>query len=180
MSTMYYIVPEIVKKNYGFKYDIRFCGIILYVLLYGYPPCNGSTEQRIIKRILEGKVVLNKNDSDLYPQMSKNLFSMMFTYNSEDHPIVEKVLQQPQFEKVYISISISQQLYSYLTDQRTSRPSKRCKRHICLYFVNFFELAKDKEQFLKTFNQMDVDLNGTLSPRRTDRSILYDMRECIC
>jgi calcium-dependent protein kinase len=35
------------------------CGVILYILLCGYPPFNGNSDKEIISAVLAGKFTLN-------------------------------------------------------------------------------------------------------------------------
>jgi len=36
------MAPEVFEKNYDTKSDIWSCGVIMYLLLCGYPPYNGK------------------------------------------------------------------------------------------------------------------------------------------
>ena len=53
-GTSYYIAPEVIKKSYDQKCDLWSCGVILYILLCGYPPFNGPTDKKIIEAVLNG------------------------------------------------------------------------------------------------------------------------------
>lgn len=48
----FYTAPEVFKEEYGIECDVWSCGVILFVMLAGYPPFYGSNESEIIKHIL--------------------------------------------------------------------------------------------------------------------------------
>ena len=51
-----YVAPEIVKGiPYGTQVDMWSLGVILYILIAGYPPFNGKTQKDLFKQIRRGR-----------------------------------------------------------------------------------------------------------------------------
>ena len=56
VGTTWYMAPEVFSRQYTEKCDIWSAGVMLYVLLCGYPPFFGETQEEIISKIREGKL----------------------------------------------------------------------------------------------------------------------------
>ena len=52
-GTVYYCSPEVVKDKYDFDCDEWACGVMMYILLTGYPPFVGNDEDEIFNNILK-------------------------------------------------------------------------------------------------------------------------------
>jgi calcium-dependent protein kinase len=55
IGTAYYISPEVIDKKYDEKADVWSCGIIMYIMLCGQPPFNG-TEEQILAKVKSGYI----------------------------------------------------------------------------------------------------------------------------
>ena len=60
MGTCYYIAPEVIRRSYDSKADVWSCGIILYILIAGYPPFNGNNDMEIYKNILKQDLIFDE------------------------------------------------------------------------------------------------------------------------
>ena len=80
VGTLYYISPEIIKGSYDEKCDIWACGVILYILLCGYPPFNGSSDKEVYNIITQVKYDFNqpiwKNVSKYAKELIKNMLTL--------------------------------------------------------------------------------------------------------
>lgn len=52
VGTSYYVAPEVLMGNYGYPCDMWSLGVILFIMLCGYPPFEGEAKNIIFDRIL--------------------------------------------------------------------------------------------------------------------------------
>ena len=83
-GTPYYIAPEVLKKSYDLKCDLWSCGVILYILLCGYPPFNGQTDKKIIEAVLQGVYTLDEPEWHSVSDDAKDLVSQLLKQNPEE------------------------------------------------------------------------------------------------
>ncbi|KAM7257388.1 hypothetical protein ACFE04_013129 [Oxalis oulophora] len=57
VGTPYYVAPEVLAgKEYGEKVDVWSCGVVLYVMLAGFPPFNGETSVEVFEAVMRGNL----------------------------------------------------------------------------------------------------------------------------
>ena len=56
VGTVWYMAPEVFKHNYTEKCDIWSAGVMLFIMLCGYPPFYGETRDEIKNTVLQGNL----------------------------------------------------------------------------------------------------------------------------
>ena len=77
LGTPYYIAPEVLDKNYNEKCDVWSCGVILYILLCGYPPFNGPSDAIIMEKVKTGAFSFNTEEWKFISNEAKDLIVKM-------------------------------------------------------------------------------------------------------
>lgn len=80
------------KRKYNEKCDIWSCGVILYILLVGYPPFNGADDDLIMQAVEVGKYEFGGPEWQAVSNEAKALISKMLTYSPDKRITAEKVL----------------------------------------------------------------------------------------
>lgn len=94
-GTPYYIAPEVLNEVYDEKCDIWSCGVILYILLCGYPPFNGETDTEIMKAVKKGKYEFPVEEWSSVSSEAKNLLTQMLKYDPRERISALNCLSHP-------------------------------------------------------------------------------------
>lgn len=91
-----YLSPEVLHKDpYGKPVDIWACGIILYIMLVGYPPFWDEDQHRLYALIKAGAYDFPSPEWDTVTQESKNLINSMLVLNPAKRITAAEALRQP-------------------------------------------------------------------------------------
>ncbi|XP_073985860.1 calcium/calmodulin-dependent protein kinase II isoform X18 [Rhodnius prolixus] len=91
-----YLSPEVLKKEpYGKPVDIWACGVILYILLVGYPPFWDEDQHRLYGQIKAGAYDYPSPEWDTVTPEAKNLINQMLTVNPSKRITASDALKHP-------------------------------------------------------------------------------------
>ena len=97
VGSAYYVAPEVIKGLYTEKCDIWSAGVILYIILSGDPPFNGSTDNDIYNKILKMKFKFPDEKWINISNEAKDLITHMITPENERYN-AKQVLEHPWFK----------------------------------------------------------------------------------
>lgn len=83
-GTPYYIAPEVLNNSYDEKCDLWSIGVILYILLCGYPPFNGANDEQIIKNVKLGKFRTDEEEWQSISSEAIDLVNKLLAFDPRD------------------------------------------------------------------------------------------------
>ncbi|XP_043917535.1 calcium/calmodulin-dependent protein kinase type II subunit delta isoform X13 [Protopterus annectens] len=91
-----YLSPEVLRKDpYGKPVDMWACGVILYILLVGYPPFWDEDQHRLYQQIKAGAYDFPSPEWDTVTPEAKDLINKMLTINPAKRISATEALKHP-------------------------------------------------------------------------------------
>ncbi|CAD8175812.1 unnamed protein product [Paramecium octaurelia] len=160
IGTLYYMAPEVFQGQYDLKVDVWSVGVILYILLCGYPPFNGD-DTTIKKKIQKGTFEFNDTEWRSISQEAKDLITKMLKFDPQQRITAQQALQDPWIQSKAPSNPVQP---NALNNLKNFYSTSKLKNAIQLFIVTQVTTYQEKEEQLKQFKAMDTDGNGTISP----------------
>lgn len=160
-GTPYYVAPEVLAGKYNEKCDIWSCGVIMYILLCGYPPFHGDNDRQILDKVKKAQYDFPAEDWDRVSQEGKSVIKAMLTKSAADRPSAEDVLNMKWMKDRAKTreINLANDFGARLKKFRNVSKIKK------LALTVIAQQLKDDElkQLRETFLALDDNRDGTLS-----------------
>lgn len=160
VGTPYYVAPEVLKGNYDFACDVWSLGVILYIMLCGYPPFEGDNNKEIFKRVLQQKLEFDPEE--------------WFDVSDEAKDLLEKMLQKDPAKRISAIDSMSHRWFEIshadkpVTDKkifqrlREFRAPQRLQMEALTFLVNNITREIDFKSLREAFRLLDKNNTGLL------------------
>uniref|UniRef100_A0A803XY40 calcium/calmodulin-dependent protein kinase n=1 Tax=Meleagris gallopavo TaxID=9103 RepID=A0A803XY40_MELGA len=159
-----YLSPEVLRKDpYGKPVDIWACGVILYILLVGYPPFWDEDQHKLYQQIKAGAYDFPSPEWDTVTPEAKNLINQMLTINPAKRITADQALKHPWVcqRSTVASMMHRQETVECLRKFNARRKLKGAILTTMLVSRNFSvrkqEIIKITEQLIEAINNGDFD-----------------------
>ena len=166
LGTPYYIAPEVLSMDYNEKCDIWSCGVILYILLSGYPPFTGKNDDEILAKVRLGKFNFSHPEFKQVSEESKSLIRKMLVMNTAQRISAIDALRDPWIAKHQQKSRISQAentVLDSLHKLKVFRAETKLKQAVLTFIASQLVNEGQTKQMKDVFRALDSDGNGRLS-----------------
>ncbi|KAL4492576.1 hypothetical protein ABPG72_007689 [Tetrahymena utriculariae] len=161
IGTPFYVAPEILtKKPYDEKCDVWSLGVIMYILLCGYPPFWGQTDQEIYEKVKKGKFEFYDEDWADRSSDSKDLITKMLQYDPK-----ERISATEAYAHPWILSNVHVEPLNDNMMKKLSQFAAKNKLRIAILnlMANQVLNTQDKNEMVKHFESLDTNGDGMLS-----------------
>uniref|UniRef100_A0A5F9C3G4 calcium/calmodulin-dependent protein kinase n=1 Tax=Oryctolagus cuniculus TaxID=9986 RepID=A0A5F9C3G4_RABIT len=108
-----YLSPEVLRKDpYGKPVDMWACGVILYILLVGYPPFWDEDQHRLYQQIKAGAYDFPSPEWDTVTPEAKDLINKMLTINPAKRITASEALKHPWISGAILTTMLATRNFS--------------------------------------------------------------------
>eukprot|EP00933_Yihiella_yeosuensis_P005288 TRINITY_DN10977_c0_g3_i1.p1 TRINITY_DN10977_c0_g3~~TRINITY_DN10977_c0_g3_i1.p1 ORF type:complete len:485 (+),score=150.93 TRINITY_DN10977_c0_g3_i1:53-1507(+) len=160
-GTPYYVAPQVLAGKYDQSSDLWSLGVIMYVVLCGYPPFYGDTDADVLQKVRLGNFSFNAADWKNVSEDAKNLIRFLLKMNPKDRYTAEQALNHVWVEKKAPkaeNVPIQQGFVDKLRGFRGQNKLKKAALHVIANQMGEEQIKQLKDIFLSLDNNGDGKL----------------------
>jgi calcium-dependent protein kinase len=173
IGTSYYIAPEVLAECYDEKCDVWSCGVILYILLCGYPPFNGASNIDIYHAIKYNAPNFSGEEWRYVHKDAIDLIKNMLNKNPLKRYSCEQVLNHKWFRNMEEEAqnmknskknsSAIQTGMNAINKMKDFVVQNKLKQAVLQYICTQFNLKEEEENMRDLFSQFDTHKKGVIN-----------------
>lgn len=178
VGTPYYVAPEVLNREYTKSCDIWSIGVITYILLCGYPPFYGDTDNQIFDSVRTGRFDFPSPDWDGISDSAKDFICSLLkrdpskrlsAANALEHTWIKEMTApkaKQGHRKQRTSIAIASRSIAFIKYRDMQKLKKAALAWLATNSTND-DIAALKEVFKK----IDVNNDGTVTLQELDECL---------
>ena len=178
VGTPYYVAPEVLNREYTKSCDIWSIGVITYILLCGYPPFYGDTDNQIFDSVRTGRFDFPSPDWDGISDSAKDFISLMLKVDPSKRLSASNALKHPWIKEMVptkeprgraekrSSIAVAPKSLAFIKYRDTIKLKKAA-----LAWLGTNSTNDDIETLKQVFKKIDVNKDGTVTLEELDECL---------
>lgn len=165
VGTPYYIPPEVLRKSYNYKCDLWSAGVVMYILLCGYPPFGGNTDQEILKKVSIGRFSFPSPEWDDISFEAKDLVEKLLCMDVGRRIDARQAMSHSWIfnaSRAPLNRGSAGLLFRNL---RSFRSEQMLKKATIGFITSQLATKNEREEMMELFKSLDTDNSGTLSSK---------------
>ena len=159
IGTCYYVSPEVLKGNYNEKCDIWSLGVILFMMLSGYPPFDGESDREIIESVKSCPLAFTDKVWNHVSHEAKDLISHLLDRDPSQRYSAEEVMKHP-----WLNMGSSPTTPAVIDPSQLKHYQNSVKfRRTVLKYMATQCSSEEISELVKLFVKIDTNRDGTLS-----------------
>eukprot|EP00798_Chlamydomonas_sp_ICE-L_P002097 gene2097-18156_t len=178
VGSAYYVAPEVLRRSYGKEADLWSCGVILYILLCGYPPFHGDNEKKIFEAVISKPIDFQSQPWPRISEPAKDCVRRMLVRDPRRRSSAQTILNHEWMKEHGVASDNVIEIEVLTRIKKFSAMNRLKKEALKVIALN---LPMDEIRGMRElFKGMDVDNSGTItideftSALKTKGSLLPD------
>jgi calcium-dependent protein kinase len=167
IGTPFYIAPEVLNNHYNEKCDLWSCGVILYILICGYPPFNGDSEDEIYSMVRKGKYTTEGRIWDDASFEVIDLIKHLLCKDITRRFSAEQALNHIWFRKMKDIIKLkpiaTENLKAISNNIKNFRANQKMQQATLAFIVHNLTKKEEVEELRNAFHDFDENGDGRLT-----------------
>ena len=178
VGSSYYIAPEVLKGKYDEECDLWSIGVIMYMMLTGVPPFNGSDDDDILRAVSSGQYDTTSPTFTNLSNNAKDLIIRLLQYNPSDRITAADALSHPwfktsEFANIYrvntINVNLAKNMMHNLEYYKSDNIIK-CA--VLAYLVHQNTNSQECIDASYLFTDIDLNKDGKLEKNELEKALV--------
>lgn len=161
-GTPYYVSPQVLEGRYGNECDVWSAGVIMYILLCGYPPFNSITDKGIMEKVKSGDVTFPDSEWSKVSADAKEVIRNLLVKNPRKRWTADQALKHRWFRLSAQNASVPKFGFELLEKFRRFQGLSRLKKIALIIMAQNID-EEEIAGLRETFMALDTCGDGVLT-----------------
>ncbi|PFH35211.1 calcium-dependent protein kinase CDPK2 [Besnoitia besnoiti] len=169
-GTPYYVSPQVLEGRYGPECDVWSAGVMMYILLCGYPPFNAPSDRGIMNKVRAGHYTFPDSEWNRVSLQAKDLISRLLDRHPRTRISADQALRHPWFVMHAPGDHFEPLGLDILSKFRRFQGLSRLKKLALTVIAQHLE-DSEIEGLKNVFTQLDTEGDGVLTVEEIRKGI---------